>query len=433
MSALKFSLVFLYGICFCQYGRYGKTPEDSIECLKNISLYQEYFNQKMYEDAYPFWQNAMQVCPAFSEGTYVNGTIMLTSLIDKEKDPERKKRLIDTLFITLNNRIKYFGNAGYVYGLIGLYQINYTPTDMRMAYLNLMKSIDLEGEKSTTSVLSGFVYAIGILLGKKEIDEQTALQQIIKTVVLANKIKNKRKGDSTALDNIISQSTSLLKKSYSCEKIEGMVSDMVGDADLPDDIMDGYLLLFNKCGCTKGKTYYRMAEKAYQKNPGYESAKSLGNIAFEDKDYEKALKYYKDALSMSDNEPSKKEEILLAMAKTYRKMQNYPRVRDCVMDILSINKMNYDAYLLLADAYASASGCGSNECEKNANYWVAVDVLMEARSLFPDKAQEINKMINSYSYNFPKKTECFFYGITEGSEYQVGCWINRTTRVRFAK
>ena len=45
--------------------------------------------------------------------------------------------------------------------------------------------------------------------------------------------------------------------------------------------------------------------------------------------------------------------------------------------------------------------------------------------------QEANKLIDTYSKHFPGSEEIFFQGFAEGQEYEVGCWINEKTKVRF--
>ena len=35
--------------------RWGK-GEDSIRCIRNYSLYREYYKQKIYKDAFPYWR-----------------------------------------------------------------------------------------------------------------------------------------------------------------------------------------------------------------------------------------------------------------------------------------------------------------------------------------------------------------------------------------
>ena len=42
--------------------KYGKTPEDSIECITNISLYGEFYKQQNYKDAFKPWREVFIKC-----------------------------------------------------------------------------------------------------------------------------------------------------------------------------------------------------------------------------------------------------------------------------------------------------------------------------------------------------------------------------------
>ena len=43
--------------------KYGDTPEQQAACKENLSLYDTYYKQKNYDDAYPFWIKTCEVCP----------------------------------------------------------------------------------------------------------------------------------------------------------------------------------------------------------------------------------------------------------------------------------------------------------------------------------------------------------------------------------
>ena len=43
--------------------KYGDTPEQQAACKENLSLYETYYKQKNYDDAYPFWQNSTGLYP----------------------------------------------------------------------------------------------------------------------------------------------------------------------------------------------------------------------------------------------------------------------------------------------------------------------------------------------------------------------------------
>ena len=43
--------------------KYGATPEDSVQCVQNLSIYREFYKQKEYLNAYTSWKEVINNCP----------------------------------------------------------------------------------------------------------------------------------------------------------------------------------------------------------------------------------------------------------------------------------------------------------------------------------------------------------------------------------
>lgn len=50
--------------------KWGATPDDSVACISNVSLYQEFYKQKNYTDCYEPWKQIMLHCPKYSKTVY---------------------------------------------------------------------------------------------------------------------------------------------------------------------------------------------------------------------------------------------------------------------------------------------------------------------------------------------------------------------------
>ena len=87
--------------------KYGK-GQDSINCIKNLSLYKEFFKHNNYGDAIGPWRKVFSECPASSEKMYVEGVSMYRKFIEQAQTPERKNALIDTLMLIYERRMEYF-------------------------------------------------------------------------------------------------------------------------------------------------------------------------------------------------------------------------------------------------------------------------------------------------------------------------------------
>ncbi|MEL7123917.1 MAG: hypothetical protein AAFO07_31050, partial [Bacteroidota bacterium] len=56
----------------------------------------------------------------------------------------------------------------------------------------------------------------------------------------------------------------------------------------------------------------------------------------------------------------------------------------------------------------------------------------KAKQVDPDVTLEANKWINRYSRFMPKREDVFIRNLKSGDSFFVGCWIQRSTRIRTA-
>jgi hypothetical protein len=62
---ILFSLIMLAFVTqsYAQAGRFGATPEDSVECVKYLNFYKEYYKNGNIREALPSWRGALNKCP----------------------------------------------------------------------------------------------------------------------------------------------------------------------------------------------------------------------------------------------------------------------------------------------------------------------------------------------------------------------------------
>lgn len=91
-------------------------------------------------------------------------------------------------------------------------------------------------------------------------------------------------------------------------------------------------------------------------------------------------------------------------------------------------------YILIGNLYASSSYiCDEDELMQKSVFWIAVDQFIKAKAIDTSLTIEANELISTYTQYFPDAEDAFFYGINEGQEYNVDCWINEKTKVRIRK
>ena len=88
----------------------GKFGPDSVECIKYLSYYTEYYKQKNYDSALPNWRKAYELCPVTSRYKILqDGTNLMRYLIKKnELNPAYKEKLVDSLMVIYQKRIEFW-------------------------------------------------------------------------------------------------------------------------------------------------------------------------------------------------------------------------------------------------------------------------------------------------------------------------------------
>ncbi len=145
--------------------RYGR-GEDSIECLRNISIYTEYVKTENYKEAYENgWKAVFNDCPTAQNATYTNGVRILRALYKEETDPEKKAQYSNELIQVYEQRLKYLPqlNAlasnpvreGEVIALYSHDYLAYNPKpDLAKAYELLRKAVTMEKDQCIYYVLA---------------------------------------------------------------------------------------------------------------------------------------------------------------------------------------------------------------------------------------------------------------------------------------
>ena len=118
MKELKFVIIaavaLSMGFAANAQSKWGDTPDDSIACISNVSLYQEFYKQKSYTDCYEPWRQILLHCPRFSKGVYQRGEVIMKSMINAAQTAEERDAYIDEMMRMFDQRIQYFGEEAVV-------------------------------------------------------------------------------------------------------------------------------------------------------------------------------------------------------------------------------------------------------------------------------------------------------------------------------
>ena len=152
-------------------------------------------------------------------------------------------------------------------------------------------------------------------------------------------------------------------------------------------------------------------------------------MAYKKGDYDTAVKYFDEALNLeSDNE--KRAQIAYAVAATLSQVKKMSQAKSYVQKAISYKEDYGDAYILLAQLYASSPNWNDESALNKCTYFVVIDKLQRAKAVDPSVADKANELISTYARYTPKAEDLFMLGIKAGDRVTVGGWIGESTTVR---
>ena len=417
--------------------KYGDTPEDSVKCVENLSMYREYYKQKDYVNAYEPWREVINTCPKSSENAYIHGPIIIKNLLaSKDLTPARRDSLKQELFGIYDLRIKYFGQEG--------------PNKAR-------KAADIEAyDRSAKAVETYYpIYAEAIAAGQESVPATYILKYFEATVKFVNTVNKDsidlivdnyntastllekqladNPGDADKIHNCIANVEALFAPYATCEKLDEIFTKKFEAAPEDTNLLRKICDLLESKKCMESKLYFDATEQLHKLAPSAQTAYLMGNLCYAKKQYSKAAEYFQEAANGLDDDKDK-YKAYIRLANSYSASHNYSASRNAAYKAANLNPNSGEPYLIIAGLYAQSAGscCGDTPVLRKVAYWAAVDKAVKARSIdnSPEIQERANKFIGTYSAHFPKKADAFMENIIDGNSFYVGGWIGETTTVR---
>lgn len=416
-------------------GKYGATPADSAECVKNLSLFQEYMKQGAFKDAYPAYKELLRICPGCSKGLYQNGARMLTDFIAKEKDAARKARLVDSLMINYDLRVANFGEKAFVLGRKGVDMLFHRPKECQAALDVLKESVDLGGASSEPGTLSAYYQALNCRYGEGAATKEQMLSEYMRVsgyIEQALGDPGLKESDREYWQKARDYVNGVFFSVADCKDIGGTVEKLL--AEKPDDLeLKGRLLkVLSAKDCTDERVYRSLAEDVHRADPSSESAYSLGQYLVRKGDMNGALRYMKEAAELCSG-CTDRTKYLLKAGQVASAVGNQGQARSYANQVLQLEPKNGEALILIGNAVVAQAG-SCEEPDRWGVYWLAYDYYQRARSLDPSVADKASERMAACAVRFPTKEELFFRQMKEGDSFQVDCGgLGESTTVRVKK
>jgi tetratricopeptide (TPR) repeat protein len=417
--------------------------QDSVNCRLNLSLMQTSAKAEAYESALKPWMDAYENCPAASKNIYIYGPRIFKALYGTTTDEAKKKEYLDKTMEIYDTRLIYFGQDDAKGTILAYKTYDYMElmgekTDQAVVYQWLGEAVnDMKENLNPLDAYSYYMVAsLNLYLSDNSKKEQylndyfAVVGYVDQAIALA-----KNANDQASADYLVMVKDGIVKGFVNsgagdCKTLTEYYADKVEPNKTNKEFLNEVINALASVGCSETDFYFTVAEYLYQLEPSAGAAIGLANKSLKDKDYETALKYYEQAANL-ETDKNKASDYMMQLAGIFANQRNFAKARQAANEALSFNPSNGEAYILIAQLYASSANNIFSESEKaGLVYLVAVDKLQKARSVDPSVAEKANSLINRYSAAFMDTETAFMMGLKAGETVFIPGWIGESTTIR---
>ncbi len=414
---------------------------DSVSCVENLSLFNEFIKQKAYADAFTPWTACMEICPASRKGLYTEGAKMLRSMAKAPENAARKEELQARIIKLYDERIENFGQRGFVLGLKGAEMLRQNPDQACEVKDVLKESITLKKATSKASVISNYYNALYNCYksGESDIELETLFNEYLMLSDYINinieKYSAAEEGDAKAEKNLgryVSAKNNLdefFVQFAECDDIVSIFRSRMEQDPENLELKLKALRIMNRKDCTENDLFLTVAKDVHAAQPAAESAYAIAKKESKNKNYSVALKYMKECLNLCTD---------CAERTNYLKFGGYLSIaggdisfaRKCANEMQIREPSSGHAYILKGDAVrAMAKSCDDGKLGRYCAYWLAYDYYSRAKSV--DKSSSVQKIagskMSSARGQFPGKEDVFFHAKKDGDSIVCSCTGESTT------
>ncbi len=423
--------------------------EQDRDFMNSLSLYREHYKQEDYESALEHWKVLYNKYPKSTLNLYIHGSRMYRHFIEEAENEEEKEKHINNLMKLYDQRIKYFGEEGYVLGRKASRWLKYkldgsgnTEEEelqeiMKKGYDWLSKSVEIQGvEETELPVLVLLMQTTRSLFKLRDVSQETVVKNYETCNSILDAMEEKSDDEEEILQNI-NEVRNYIEDIFGtsgaadCDALVGIFAPQFEENKDDEEFIKSMLRRLGNADCEETALFSEATERLYDLDPSAEAAFNMARRYVKRDDIERAKDYYKQAMDQETDEERLSKYYYEYAVFVFAKEDALREARDFARKALAINPDYCEANSLIGDIYVAASrSFGEDDFDKATVFWLAVDYFERARSN-PDCAVDASKKASDYRRYFPDKEEAFFRSLQEGETYKVGGWINESTKVRF--
>ena len=418
----------------------GKFGADSIECIKYLSYYTEYYKQKNYDAALPNWRQAYKYCPPTARYSMLSdGTTLVRNLIQKnQSNPVYKAQLVDSLMTLYNQRVQYWPKyAVSSLNNMALDMYNYMK-DEPVKLLEGLNNVVAQTKEKTRPNIFLFQLNTAVDLYKLgTLDAESVIEIFEKGVEYLNEAPAKNDVEQRSIEKTLTDFESIFITSQvaSCDNLIALFTPRYEADNQNLDLAKNIVRMMSLTeGCMDNDLFLNAVQTVYTLEPSHTSAYYLYRLYSSRGDVDNAVKFIEEAIAAEESDAAADANYLFELAAFSYKNGKNGKAFEAAQKVAELDPaMAGKAYMLIGTIWGSTV-CGGNEIERRAPYWVAVDYMTKAKNADPALADEANNYIRQYSSYYPQTAEAFMYDVTEGQSYTVSCGgMRAVTTVRTQK
>lgn len=417
--------------------------QDSVNCVMNLSLMSTAAKAENYEDALKTWTAVYNNFPASSKNIYIYGPRIYKALFAKETDAAKKKEYVDKIMEIYDKRMKYFSDVDAKGTILAFKAYDYQElmgddADPAVIYKLLGEAIeDMKSEMYPSDAYGHYMIASLRLFLQDNSKKEQYINDYFRIMDYIDAAKENADGNNDKESaNYIEAVKASIENAFvnsgagDCKTLENFYSAKFADNKDDEEFLNQAAGSLANIGCTQSDFYFQLSESLHRLNPSANSAIGLANRSLNKKDYNEAMKYYEQAAELEPDK-SKSSDYLMTLARILFSQRSYSQARQSAYDALKFNPNNGNAYILIAQMYASsAEGVFSESEKRGLVFCAAVDKLQRAKAVDSSVTTEANRLINQYSRYYMEKEDAFMMGLKEGESVFVPGWIGETTTIR---
>ena len=417
------------------------------DCNKNSSISHEAVRANNFKDAYLPWKEVLKACPTLRYYTFTDGQKILRAFLSEIKDRNSAdyKKYFDELMELHDLKIKYIPEfiakgtklSTSVDGALGAKALDYIALapkmDVNQAYDWFKQSVDAEKGNSEGAILH---YFLDMSLNKLKIDtnhkeqfiqDYLTASEYADDAVTAEPDANKKKALQQVKDNLVAMFIN--SGTADCESLQSIYGPKVEANQTDSAYLKKAIAVMKMMKCTESEAYFQASYYMYKINPTADAATGCGYMAYEKGDFDTAIKYFDEALSL-ESDSEKKAQLCYIVAASLFNSKKLSQARSYLQKAIGFKENFGDAYILLAQLYASSPNWNDESALNKCTYFVVIDKLQRAKAVDPSVADKANELISTYARYTPKAEDLFMLGIKAGDRVTIGGWIGESTTVR---